>query len=96
MYWFVASGGSMTKAVANPRIGTLPLRVSVLVCGRTLSLDDLVHLQAGSIIPFSDQATSSLKLFAGDKAIGLGEAVTVDSKIAIRVTKLVKQSAIEQ
>lgn len=63
----------------------LPISVSVRVCGRSLTLAELLKWTPGTILPFEQHATGPLHLNIGERTIAAGQAVKVGEKFGIQV-----------
>jgi len=63
----------------------MPLDVQVELGRRTLSLRDILNLEAGSVIAFHTRAGGNLNLFIGGVRIGSGEILSRRGTMALRV-----------
>ena len=70
------------------RLRKIPIRVTVRVCGRSLRLDDLLSWTPGTILSFDQLASSPLTLCVGTREVGEGQAVTVGSKVGLRLQSI--------
>lgn len=67
------------------RLSTLPIPVSVRICQRKVTINDLISWVPGTLISFDQMATSRLTLTIGHRDMGMGHAVKVGSRIGIRL-----------
>lgn len=75
-------------------IGEVPVRLSILLAERTMTLAELQGLSRGALLPFAPEQTEagqSVKLLANGRAIGEGQIVEVDGQPALRVARLFGQ-----
>lgn len=72
-------------------IGDLPVRLSILLAERTMTLSELQGLTKGALLPFAPDQTEagqSVRLLANGRAIGDGNIVDVDGQPALRIARL--------
>lgn len=61
---------------------------------RVISFEELLSLDAGSVITLSRPTGENIDLYAGDVLIGSGEILVVDGILAVRIAYLRDRSAI--
>ena len=67
----------------------LVLQVRVELGRTTMSIQDLLQLNAGSVIELSKFASEPLEIFVNDKEIAKGEVVVVNEKFGVRLTEII-------
>lgn len=67
------------------QLKTLPVSISVRVCGQSLKLNELLEWAPGTILSFDQSAGSPLELKIGEQTIADGHAVKVGTKFGIRI-----------
>ncbi len=72
------------------RIHSLPIRVSIRVCRKPIQLIDLLTWTSGTILKFDQPASSPLLLCAGNQVIGEGSAVSVDSLVGLKLSRMTR------
>jgi flagellar motor switch/type III secretory pathway protein FliN len=70
------------------RLRALPIQISVCVCRRSLSLDDLLEWKSGTVLSFDQDASAPLQLRIGDKSIAEGHAVKIGTQIGLRLKRV--------
>lgn len=81
-------------AEALGEIGDLPVRLSILLAERTITLSELQGLSKGALLPFAPEkaeAGQSVRLLANGRPIGDGHIVEVDGQPALRIARLFGQ-----
>jgi flagellar motor switch protein FliN len=66
----------------------VPLRVSIELGSRTMSIADILKLGTGSIVEVSRNANQPVDLLVNDRPIARGEIVAVDDNFGLRITEL--------
>lgn len=75
-------------------IGDLPVRLSILLAERTITLAELQGLSKGALLPFAPEraeAGQAVRLLANGRTIGDGHIVEVDGQPALRIARLFGQ-----
>lgn len=75
-------------------IGDLPVRLSILLAERAMTLSELQGLSTGALLPFAPERTEagqSVRLLANGRPIGDGHIVEVDGQPALRIARLFGQ-----
>lgn len=75
-------------------IGDLPVRLSILLAERTMTLSELQGLSKGALLPFAPERTEAgqaVRLLANGRVIGDGHIVEVDGQPALRIARLFGQ-----
>lgn len=70
------------------RLQSIPVPVSVQVCQRKLSLNDLLKWTVGTVLTFETEANSPLTLAVADHQFGDGLPVKVGSNMGILVRRV--------
>lgn len=83
----VAPHGPRGKAEVSRLLG-LPLCVRVVLAERKMPLDAVLAIRAGTIIEFDVPFDADLLLYAGDRLIGVGQAVKVGENFGLRISSI--------
>jgi type III secretion system YscQ/HrcQ family protein len=75
------------SSVVKPDLGSLPVRVHVVLSHAELSFGELEALAEGSILELEHAKGDAVQLLANGKLIGTGELVEVEDKLGVRITK---------
>lgn len=70
------------------RILGLSLIIRVILAEREMAIDSILTMRPGTIIEFDVPFNSELLLYAGNRAIGRGQAVKVGEKFGLRTTRI--------
>ncbi len=70
------------------RLHSLPIRVSIRVCRKSLKLKELLTWTSGTILKFDQSVSSPLSLCIGNREMAEGTAVDVDSSIGLKLSRL--------
>lgn len=70
-------------------IKDIPVKVSVELGRKKLLIKDLMNLQLGSVIEFSENINDDLNIYVNDVLIAHGEFVLAQEKLAVRITEIV-------
>jgi flagellar motor switch protein FliN/FliY len=76
----------MLELSAIDAFGRLPVTVEVRVGGRDLTLDELLKLGVGSIIPLDRPAGETLEVRVGNVSLASAEVVAIEDRLAVRIT----------
>ena len=64
----------------------MPVTAEVRVGRRDLTLDELLHLEVGSVIALNRPAGETLDLRIGNVALASAEVVAIEERLAVRIT----------
>ncbi len=70
----------------------VPISVTVEVGRTALTLDEILGLGPGSIVPLDKKAEEPVELRVNGKLVARGEVVMVDDSYGIRVTQIIDRS----
>ncbi len=86
-------GAPPTASRANRDIAEslMDVRVKITVeVGQTrMPIADILNLKIGEMIALAGNAKDPLKIYVNDKLFGMGEAVEINGKVAVRITEVV-------
>lgn len=72
----------------------IPVKVTVELGACQMSMQEVLQLGPGSILPLDKPAESPVDLFVNQKLVARGEVVVMDDQFGIRITEVVgKQGA---
>jgi type III secretion system YscQ/HrcQ family protein len=77
--------GETTISGSKPDIGSLPLRLHVIVGEREFTLAEVKTLAPGTIVELEATKSDPVHLMVNGKIIGDGELVDVEGKLAVKV-----------
>ncbi len=83
----VAPDGPRSKADVSRLLG-VALDIRVVLAERKMPLDSVLSIRPGTIIEFEVPFDAELLLYAGDRPIGVGQAVKVGENFGLRVTHI--------
>lgn len=83
----VAPVGVRNKADVSRLLG-LSISLRVVLAGREMPVDSVLAIRPGTIIEFDVPFDAELVLYAGDRPIGVGQAVKVGEKFGLRVSNI--------
>ena len=69
-------------------IKDIPITVSVELGRVRMSIEEVLHLNPGSLVTLKRQINEPIDLYINDRMIGHGEIVAVDEFFGVRVTEL--------
>lgn len=69
-------------------IEDVEITISVQLDQRSISLQELVHLEVGNVLTFSRAAGENVDVFAGDVLLGNAEILVLDDKLAVRMADI--------
>ena len=72
------------------RLHSIPIRVSIRVCRKSLQLKDLLTWTSGTILKFDQFASAPLSLCVGNQEMVEGTAVNVDSLIGLKLSRMTR------
>ncbi len=70
------------------RVGSIPVRISVQLCQRRMTLEQFMTLRPGSFIPFPTRCDDPLKLQIEGSTVALGEAVRCGTQLGLRLNHI--------
>jgi flagellar motor switch protein FliN/FliY len=76
----------MPELSAIDRFGRLPVTAEVRVGWRDLTLDELLHLEVGSVINLNRPAGETLEVRVGNVSLASAEVVAIEERLAVRIT----------
>lgn len=68
--------------------GELAIPLEVRIECREMTLEDLIHLDVGSLIPLDKPAGETLDVFVGNLLLASAEVVVVDDRLGVRLTDI--------
>jgi flagellar motor switch protein FliN/FliY len=77
--------GPLARAVAD-----VPVTVTVLVGRATMSLRDVVNLGPASVVELDRAVGEEVEVFIGERLVARGELVSVEGRLAVRLTHIVQ------
>lgn len=64
----------------------VPVKVSVELGRKKLSIKELISLKPGSVIEFSDNIDDFLKIYVNDVLFAYGEFTIINDRLSVRIT----------
>lgn len=86
----VDAGG---EALGMAHLMDVPVRVTVEVGRRRLTLSELARLGPGSLVVLDREAHEPADILVNGKVVAYGEIVTIDGAYAVRVTRVLQGEA---
>ena len=83
----VMPDGARTKPDVSRLLG-LQLDMRVVLAEREMPLDSVLAIRPGTIIEFDVPFDAERVLYAGDRPIGVGQAVKVGENFGLRVSRI--------
>lgn len=83
----IAPDGARGKVDVSRLLG-LALDIRVVLAEREMPLNSVLAIRPGTIIEFDVPFDAELLLYAGDRRIGVGQAVKVGEKFGLRVSHI--------
>lgn len=83
----IAPDGARGKVDVSRLLG-LALDIRVVLAEREMPLNSILAIRPGTIIEFDVPFDAELLLYAGDRRIGVGQAVKVGEKFGLRVSRI--------
>lgn len=83
----IAPDGPRSKADIGRLLG-LSISLRVVLAERKMPLDSVLSIRPGTIIEFDVPFDAELVLYAGNKSIGVGQAVKVGENFGLRVSNI--------
>jgi type III secretion system YscQ/HrcQ family protein len=75
------------EIVSKPELGSLPVRLHVVLSEVELSLTQLEGLSQGSVIELETEKTSRVRLVVNGRVLGAGDLVEVDDRLGVEITE---------
>lgn len=66
----------------------VPLEVSVVLGKTFMTVEDVLNLSVGRVIPLNKYATDSLEIYVQGELVAYGDPVTIEEKYGIKITKI--------
>ncbi|MBV9333519.1 MAG: flagellar motor switch protein FliN [Candidatus Eremiobacteraeota bacterium] len=66
----------------------VPLRLSVVLGSRTMSIAEILKLGTGSVVELDRNVAHPVDLLVNDRLIARGEIVAIDEAFGLRITEL--------
>ena len=66
--------------------GSIPIDIEVELGRQQMKLEDILALQAGSVLRISRSAGENIDILAGGHLIGSGEIVIIEERFGVRIT----------
>ncbi|CAL4042018.1 Flagellar motor switch protein FliN [Buchnera aphidicola (Tetraneura ulmi)] len=70
-------------------VGSIPIKLSVELGNKKISIKDFLKLSIGSILPLDKKIDKPLNIYINDYLIAEGEIVIIESKYGMRITKII-------
>lgn len=74
------------------RILDIPLEVTVVIGGCSMTLNDLLKLKAGSIVELDSTSNQDIELLINGKKIAYGKTVYVDQNFGVKITEVLEEA----
>jgi flagellar motor switch/type III secretory pathway protein FliN len=74
--------------IDSNQLQSLPIQVSVRVCGKIFKLKQMLEWHSGTILKFDQPASTTLALYVGSQQMGEGLAVKVKSAIGVKLSQI--------
>jgi flagellar motor switch protein FliN/FliY len=69
-------------------IGDLPVTLVAELDRRSIRFEELVRLEAGTVVALTRPAGENIDVLVGDVLLGSGEILVIDNSLAIRIAEL--------
>ena len=66
--------------------GDIPMEISVDLGRVTMTLEQVLHLEPGSVIKMNRSAGENIDINIGDAPVAYGEIVIIESTMGVRIT----------
>ncbi|ADG82383.1 flagellar motor switch protein FliM [Thermincola potens] len=93
-FWFAGTAKTVTaEHIQNTqrRLEKAKITLSAVLGETTIKLGELLELQPGDVIQLDNRTTDELKILVGDRKKFYGRPGTVGSRLAVQITRLVKE-----
>ena len=74
------------------RILDIPLEVTVVIGGCSMTLNDLLKLKTGSIVELDSTSSQDIELLINGKKIAYGKTVYVDQNFGVKITEVLEEA----
>lgn len=74
------------------RILDIPLEVTVVIGGCSMTLNDLLKLKPGSIVELDSTSNQDIELLINGKKIAYGKTVYVDQNFGVKITEVLEEA----
>jgi type III secretion system YscQ/HrcQ family protein len=75
------------EKIEKVELGSLPIRIHVVLSQVEMSLKDLEGLTDGSIIELDEENPGTVQLVANGEVLGLGDLVEIDDRLGVQITR---------
>ncbi|KNZ70876.1 flagellar motor switch protein FliM [Thermincola ferriacetica] len=93
-FWFAGTAKTVTAEhiqSTQRRLEKAKITLSAVLGETTIKLGELLELQPGDVIQLDNRATDELKIMVGERKKFYGRPGTVGSRLAVQITRLVKE-----
>lgn len=70
-------------------LGDVSVRVRIELGRARLSVEDVLRLGAGSVVPLESLTTDPVNVYVNDRLVARGEVLVVNDNFAVRITEVV-------
>ena len=74
------------------RILDIPLEVTVVIGGCSMTLNDLLKLKPGSIVELDSTSNQDIELLINGNKIAYGKTVYVDQNFGVKITEVLEEA----
>jgi flagellar motor switch protein FliN/FliY len=67
----------------------IPVKLSVELGSCQMSMQEVLQLAAGSVVPLDKPADAPVDLFVNQKLVARGEVVVVEDRFGIKITEII-------
>lgn len=83
----IVEDDSQTNEAKHP-FANIPINLHFSLGQLTLSVEEIMQLQAGAILPLDKSVPAQVIIYANSKKIGAGEVIDIDGKLGIQIINL--------
>jgi flagellar motor switch protein FliN len=76
----------MTTLEETALLNDVPIQIDVELDRKTMSVQEILELEPGSVIKMLRSAGENIDLLAGGRLIGSGEIVIIEETLGVRIT----------
>ncbi len=69
----------------------VPVQVSAILGRAQVKVNDLVHMQPGSVLSLDRKIGEAVEIYVNDKLVARGEMVVIGNKLGISITEIEKE-----
>ncbi len=85
----ITDDGDPKRAIGA--MAEVPADFEAVLDKRILTVEEILTLQAGCVIPLTRSAGENIDIYINDVLIGFGEIVIIENTMAVRITDLCGQ-----